>query len=100
MGFTATYNMQTVPPRSLPNAYIRASIARADKQGTVVKLEIWKNTQDRIDDPEKPYETDVCIFPAGAEVPNIDTALGLAYALLEASGLFPDATWNVVLPGA
>jgi hypothetical protein len=76
-------------------AYIKAHIAHCDAQRTVVKLTVWPTQADRTNGAEpvrydndlRQYQTDLAL--------QANNPVAYAYALLEASGEFPDATWNV-----
>lgn len=82
-------------------AYVKAIIAHCDPTSTVIKLEVWTSQTSRTNGGE-PVPSNW--LPAEfVEQPQESTELGLqsnnpveyAYALLEASGLYPTATWNV-----
>ena len=76
-------------------AYIKAHIAHCDAQRTVVKLTVWPTQADRengaepvrYDNDLRQYQTDLAL--------QADNPVAYAYALLEASGKYPTATWNV-----
>ena len=82
-------------------AYVKATVACADATIVVIKLQVWTSQASRINGG-KPVPSDW--LPSGfSEQPQFATNMDLqaanpveyAYSLLEASGLFPDATWNV-----
>ena len=82
-------------------AYIKATVAYADATQLVVKLTVWTSQTSRTNGGE-PVPSNW--LPSGfTEQPSLVTNLELAsdnpidyaYKLLEASGLFPEATWNV-----
>lgn len=78
-----------------PAAYIKAHIAHCDSQRTVIKLAVWPTQADResgaqpvrYDNDLRQYQTDLTLQAANP--------VAYAYALVEASGEFADATWNV-----
>ena len=78
-----------------PAAYIKAHIAHCDAQRTVVKLTVWPTQADRAsgaqpvryDNDLRQYQTDLAL--------QADSPVAYAYALVQASEEFPDATWNV-----
>jgi len=82
-------------------AYVKAIIARCDSVSTVIKLLVWTSQSSRTNGgepvPSNWLPTDF------SEQPQFITDLDLqatnpieyAYKLLEQSGEFPEATWNV-----
>lgn len=82
-------------------AYVKATLAYADATRIVIKLGVWTSQTSRTNGgepvPSNWLPTDF------SEQPQFITDLDLqatnpieyAYKLLEASGEFPDATWNV-----
>lgn len=84
-----------VAGRSYPAAYIKATIARCDTKQTIIKLEAWETQELREagvtplawDRDLRSYETNLDLQAANP--------VDYGYKLLEASGEFPDATWNV-----
>lgn len=80
---------------SYPNAYVKAHIAHCDAQRTVVKLTVWPTQADRDSGAEfVRYDTDLRQFATDLNL-QADNPVAYAYTLLEASGEFVDATWNV-----
>ncbi len=82
-------------------AYVKAVVAHSDATVTVIKLEVWTSQASRANGgepvPSNWLPTDFSEQPQLAtvlELPN-DNPVDYAYKLLEASGQFPDATWNV-----
>ena len=82
-------------------AYVKATIARCDTTTTVVKLDVWTTQASRTNEG-KPVPSDW--LPNGfSSLEVFATDLNLqagnpveyAYKLLETSGKFPEATWNV-----
>ena len=84
-----------VAGRNYPAAYIKATIARCDTKQTIIKLEAWETQELREagvtplawDRDLRSYETNLDLQAANP--------VDYGYKLLEASGEFPDATWNV-----
>ncbi len=78
-----------------PQAYIKAHIAHCDAQRTVVKLAVWPTQADRASgaDPVR-YGSDLRQFPTDLQM-QADNPIAYAYTLLEQSGEFPEATWNI-----
>jgi len=84
-----------VAGRSYPAAYIKATIARCDNKQTIIKLEAWETQELREagvtplawDRDLRSYETNLDLQAANP--------VDYGYKLLEASGEFPEATWNV-----
>jgi len=78
-----------------PTAYIKAHIEHCDAQRTVVKLTVWP-TQAARDSGAEPvrYDSDLRQYKTDL-VLQADNPVAYAYALVQASGEFPDATWNV-----
>lgn len=82
-------------------AYIKATVAYADATKLVVKLTVWASQASRTNGKE-PVPSNW--LPSGfIEQPSLVPDLELVannpvdygYQLLEASGEFPEATWNV-----
>ena len=82
-------------------AYIKATVAYADAAQLVIKLTVWSSQASRVNGG-KPVPSDW--LPSGfTEQPSLVPDLELVannpveyvYKLLENSGLYPDATWNV-----
>ena len=83
-----------VAGRSYPSAYIKATIARCDTKQTVIKLQAWETMELREQGvPSLPYPDDLRVLDT-ADLPSANP-VDYGYQLLEASGEFPDATWNV-----
>ena len=76
-------------------AYIKAHIMYCDAQRTVIKLTVWPTQADRTNGAEPVrYDSDLRQFPTDLQM-QADNPIAYAYQLLEASGEFPEATWNV-----
>lgn len=98
MAFTLPLTLNGEPQTA---AYVKATIARCDSVSTVIKLLVWTSQASRTNGGEPvPSNWLPSYF---SEQPQFATNLALqstnpieyAYSLLEASSLFPDATWNV-----
>ena len=84
-----------VAGRSYPKAYIKATIARCDTKQTIIKLEAWE-TQELREAGVTPLAWDRDLrSPQTALDLQADNPMDYAYKLLEASGEFTEATWNV-----
>ena len=84
----------TVNGRSYPAAYVKATVATSSAQQTVLKLQAWETQELREQDvPSLPYPNDLRMLPTVA-LPAANP-VDYGYQLLEASGEFPDATWNI-----
>ena len=76
-------------------AYIKAHIMYCDAQRTVIKLTVWPTQADRTNGAEPVrYDSDLRQFPTDLQM-QADNPIAYAYQLLEASGQFPEATWNI-----
>ena len=76
-------------------AYLKAHIAFCDAQRTVVKLTVWPTQADRENGAEPVcYDNDLRQYQTNL-VLQTDNPVAYAYQLLEASGKYPTATWNV-----
>ena len=76
-------------------AYIKAHIAHCDAQRTVVKLTVWPTQADRENGAEPVrYDNDLRQYQTDLNL-QANNPVAYAYALLEASNEFIDATWNV-----
>ena len=84
-----------VAGRSYPKAYIKATIARCDTKQTVIKLEAWE-TQELREAGVSPLAWDRDLRSPQTELElQADNPVDYAYKLLEASGEFTKAAWNV-----
>jgi len=91
MAFTANI---TTNGRNYPTAYIKASITHCDTNSIVVKLLLWETQQLRENGVQSlPYDNDTHVIPV-VDIPAANP-IAYAYAALEASGEFPEATWNI-----
>lgn len=84
-----------VAGRNYPAAYIKATIARCDTKQTIIKLEAWE-TQELREAGVTPLAWDRDLRSPQTELElQADNPLDYGYKLLEASGEFTEATWNV-----
>jgi hypothetical protein len=84
-----------VAGRSYPKAYIKATIARCDTKQTVIKLEAWE-TQELREQGLTPLAWDNDLRSTKTELDlQAVNPVDYAYKLLESSGEFPEATWNI-----
>ena len=84
----------TVNGRSYPAAYVKVTVATSSAQQTVLKLQAWETQELREQDvPSLPYPNDLRMLPTVA-LPAANP-VDYGYQLLEASGEFPEATWNI-----
>ena len=85
----------TVNGRSYPSAYIKATIARCDTKQTVLKLQAWETQELREQGvPSLPYPNDLRSYETNLDL-QAANPVDYGYQLLEASGQFPEATWNI-----
>ena len=78
-----------------PQAYIKAHIEHCNAQRTVVKLTIWPTQADRANGAEPVrYDNDLRQYQTALAL-QADNPVAYAYALVQASEEFPDATWAV-----
>jgi len=84
-----------------PAAYVKATIARCDTQTTVVQLQTWTSQASRTNGGQSVPDNWLPNGFSSLEVFATDLNLQAgnpveyAYKLLEDSGRYPDATWNV-----
>jgi len=82
--------------RSYPEAYIRVISCEFTKQLTTIKTEGWESQALREENlPALAGIGQEIVLATDMEL-TADNPIAYAYKLLEASGRFPDATWNVV----
>ena len=82
-------------------AYIKATVAYADATRLVVKLTVWTSQTSRTNGGEpvpsnwlpRDFSEQPSLVPDLELVAN--NPIAYAYTLLEQSGEFPEATWNV-----
>lgn len=82
-------------------AYVKATIARCDPTSTVIKLEVWTSQSSRTNGGEPVPSNwlpddfaELAVLTTDMELQS-NNPVDYGYKLLEASGEFPDATWNV-----
>lgn len=76
-------------------AYIKAEIRLCTPQTTVIQLKVWESQAERsAGAPPLRYYNDLPSFTTQLSL-QAANPVAYAYALLEASGEFIDATWNV-----
>ena len=92
MAFTTELS---VNGRSYPAAYIKATIARCDNKQVVIKLEAWE-TQELREQKVTPlnWSNDLRSYETNLDLQAVNP-VDYGYQLLEASGEFPEATWNI-----
>ena len=84
----------TANGRSYPAAYVKVTVATSSAQQTVLKLQAWETQELREQGvPSLLYPNDLRGL-ATSDVPSVNP-VDYGYQLLEASGEFPEATWNV-----
>lgn len=91
MAFTTNV---TVRGRIMKNAYVRLHIARVGNGEICVIPQAWEDRETRIALPDQPYQLKPVSMQMDMQLENVNP-LDYGYKLLEASGEFPDATWNV-----
>jgi len=85
----------TANGRSYPAAYVKATVATSSAQNTVLKLQAWETQALReAGVPPLDWPNDLRVL-ATAPVLACENPVDYGYQLLEASGEFPEATWNV-----
>ena len=82
-------------------AYVKAAIARCDTQTTVVQLQTWTSQASRTNGGQSVPDnwlpdgfSSLQVFATDLNL-QADNPVAYAYSLLEASGKYPTATWNV-----
>lgn len=84
----------TVNGRSYPAAYVKVTVATSSAHNTVLKLQAWETQELREQGvPSLPYPNDLRVVDT-IDLPSANP-VDYGYQLLEASGKFPEATWNV-----
>ncbi len=84
----------TVNGRSYPAAYVKVTVATSSAQQTVLKLQAWETQELREQGvPSLPYPSDLRMLPT-VDLPATNP-VDYGYQLLEASGEFSEATWNI-----
>ena len=85
----------TANGRSYPAAYVKVTVARSSAQQTVLKLQAWE-TQELREQKVSPlnWSNDLRSYETNLDLQSVNP-VDYGYKLLEASGEFPEATWNV-----
>jgi len=84
----------TVAGRSYPTAYIKATVRFCDSGATTLQLHAWETQELRQQGvPELSWPNDLRTFETVTLV--ADNPVDYGYQLLQASGEFPSATWNI-----
>ena len=92
MAFTTELS---VNGRNYPAAYIKATIARCDTKQTVIRLQAWETQALRGQGvPPLNWSNDLRSYETNLDLQSVNP-VDYGYKLLEASGEFADATWNV-----
>ena len=98
MAFTLPLTLNGEPQAA---AYVKATVAYANATKLVIKLTVWTSQSSRTNGKE-PVPSNW--LPSGfieqpSLVPDMELVannpVDYGYQLLEASGEFPDATWNI-----
>lgn len=82
-------------------AYVKATIARCDTQTTVVQLQTWTSQASRTNGGQSVPENwlpegfiSLVVLPTDLAL-QANNPVEYAYIMLEDSGKYPTATWNV-----
>lgn len=85
----------TIAGRDYPAAYVKVTIARCDTTQTILLLHVWESQEVREQKvPSLNWADDVRSPKTELEL-QAANPVDYGYKLLEASGEFPEATWNV-----
>lgn len=79
---------------NMPNAYVKAAIYSANTSRVIITFSLWptKDFRNKVQTPVKAFKR---TYPyVGVNTPK-DNLIAMAYQILEESGNFPDAEWNV-----
>jgi len=82
-------------------AYVKAVVAYSDANTTVIKLLVWTSQTSRTNGgepvPSNWLPTDFSEQPQFTTISELQSnnPVDYAYQLLEDSGRYPDATWNI-----
>jgi hypothetical protein len=82
----------TANGRSYPAAYVKVTVARSSAQQTVLKLQAWETQELR--EAGVPSLPDDLRVLSTTDMPSANP-VDYGYQLLEASGEFTDAEWNI-----
>ena len=98
MAFTLPLTLNGEPYTA---AYVKATIARCNTQTTVVQLQTWTSQASRTNGGQSVPDnwlpegfSSLGVFDTDLNL-QADNPVAYAYSLLEASGKYPTATWNV-----
>jgi len=98
MAFTLPLTLNGEPQAA---AYVKATVAYADAAQLIVKLTVWTSQTSRTNGGEPvpsnwlPSDfNELASLGTDLELQS-DNPIAYAYTLLEQSGEFPDATWNI-----
>jgi len=76
-------------------AYVKAELRLCTPQTTVIQLKVWESQAKRTAGaPPLRYDNDLRSFDTQLTLQAYNP-VDYGYKLLEASGEFPDATWNI-----
>lgn len=85
----------TINGRDYEAAYIKATLAKSSASQTVIFLDAWESQELRAKKvPSLPFPDNLVVVNDLQDLPN-SNPVDYGYKLLEASGKFPNATWNV-----
>lgn len=93
MAFTA--NITASSGRTIEDAYCKVVVHYADAASTTLIIKVWETAAERQDLPSNPlaeFESQRILATVDIPSPN---PIAYAYTLLEQSGQFPEATWNI-----
>lgn len=93
MAFTA--NITASSGRTIEDAYCKVVVHYADAASTTLIIKVWETAAERQDLPSNPlaeFESQRILATVALPAAN---PVDYGYQLLEASGEFPEATWNV-----
>ncbi len=80
--------------RTFPSAYLKVQVAQCSMQSCHVIFAVWEDQASRQSHPLVPDSTFDKTYETVAEM-AASNPLDYAYQLADASGEWPDATWNV-----
>ena len=82
--------------QSLAAGYCKAEVTLATAHITRIELTVWESQEARIEHPNAPAFVHKVVHVLTTES-NLrsDNPVDYAYRLLQASGEFPDAVWNI-----
>lgn len=80
--------------RTMQLAYVRLNIQHTSRHDICVVPEAWESVELREQFPDRPYQLTPIRLPFNLDL-QAPNPIAYAYQLLEASGLYPEATWNI-----